>query len=198
MDHYFTDNRHLAMNRKEISFRFWCFTLRFQTDNGVFSKGAVDFGSRVLIETIGNQDTLQDKVLDLGCGYGTIGITLKKKFPHVEMHMVDINPRSVLLAKENAQLNDVNAIIKVSNIYENIEECNFSEIITNPPIRAGKEVIYQMFEGAYAHLRNGGVLWVVIRKQQGAASAKTKINSVFGNCEVVNKEKGYWILKAIK
>ncbi len=198
MDHYFTDNRHLAENRKELSFRFWCFTFYFQTDNGVFSKDAVDFGSRALIETIAKQGELHEKVLDMGCGYGPIGITLKKRFTKSEMHMVDVNPRAVQLAKENAIRNKVEVSVCVSELYEAVADHDFSEIITNPPIRAGKQVIYQIFEGAYAHLRDGGVLWVVIRKQQGAPSAKEKIASVFGNCEIMAREKGYWILKAVK
>ena len=198
MSHYFTDNRHLEENRKELTFRFWSFTCRFMSDNGVFSKNAVDFGSRVLIETIGNEGTLHEKALDLGCGYGTIGIVLKKKFPDTAFQLVDVNPRAVLLATENAKLNHVDVAVKQSNIYETINDHDFSEIITNPPIRAGKEVIYAMFEGAYDYLRSGGTLWVVIRKQQGAASAKTKIASIFGNCEIVTKNKGYQVLKAVK
>ena len=198
MNHYFTDNRHLSENRKEISFRFWCFTLSFITNNGVFSKDGVDFGSRVLIETLCEQKELGKQMLDVGCGYGPIGISLKKAFPQTQMTMIDVNPRAVELAKENAARNEVEAKILVSNVYEGISGHMFTDIITNPPIRAGKQIIYQMFEEAYTHLVPEGHLWVVIRKAQGALSAKAFIAQIYGNCEIIKKEKGYFILKAKK
>lgn len=199
MNHYFCDNRHLAQNRKELSFRFWCFTLQFISDNGVFSKKDIDYGTRVLLNTIyQHKERVKDDVLDLGCGYGTIGITLKKALDIKSVTMVDVNPRAIALAKENASLNQVVVNIKESNSFQNLETQCFSDIITNPPIRAGKKVIYEMFTQAYTHLISGGNLWVVIRKSHGAASACTHIQSIFGNCEILAKEKGYWILIAKK
>ena len=198
MDHYFTDNRHLAENRKEISFRFWCFTYTFITDNGVFSKGGVDFGTQVLLKTLCERGELGEHILDVGCGYGVIGITLKKIYPKAQMEMVDVNPRAVTLAIDNAKKNNIEADIHESDVYEHVEGHTFTDIITNPPIRAGKKVIYKIFEEAYDHLGTQGNLWVVIRKQQGAASAVTKIKEVFGNCEIIHKEKGYFILNAKK
>ncbi len=198
MNHYFSDNRHLAENRKEISFRFWCFNYSFITDNGVFSKTGVDYGTKVILETLYNRNELGNKILDVGCGYGPIGIVLKKIYPEKQFEMVDVNPRAVLLAQENAKRNEVDVNIYESNIYENIHDINYSDIITNPPIRAGKKVIYKIFEDAYQHLSHNGCLWVVIRKQQGAESAIKKIKEIFDNCEVVNKDKGYFILKAKK
>lgn len=197
MNHYFDDNTHLKSNRKEISFRFWCFTYSFILDNGVFSKSGIDEGSKVLLDYVSKQ-TLGKTVLDLGCGYGTIGIILKKIFLDSKFHMVDVNPRALALAKENAIRNNVDVEIYESNVYDNIKETDFSDIITNPPIRAGKEIIYKMFEDAYKHLCVGGNLWIVIRKSHGALSAKRKVEEVFGNCEIVNKDKGYYILNAKK
>ena len=196
MSHYFTDNRQLPQNRKEISFRFSGFIIPLITDNGVFCKSEVDFGSYVLLKTI-KEEPLGDHILDLGCGYGVIGVTVKKMFPDAEMLMVDVNPRAVELAVLNAQKNSVEAEVRVSDIFGNVTE-TLSDILTNPPIRAGKKVIYAMFEQAYDHLRPQGHLYVVIRKQQGALSAKAKIEVIFGNCEVINKEKGYYILKSTK
>lgn len=198
MDHYFTDNRNLAENRKEISFRFWCFNYSFITDNGVFSKGGIDFGTRVLLQTICDRKELGNRVLDMGCGYGPVGIILKKIYPEAEFDMVDVNPRAVLLAQENAVRNQVEANIYESYVYMNVKGNTFTDIITNPPIRAGKAVIYKIFEEAIDHLSIGGTLWVVIRKQQGAMSAVKKIEEIFGNCEIIHKEKGYFILKAKK
>ncbi len=196
MSHYFTDNRQLPQNRKEISFRFSGFIIPLITDNGVFCKSEVDFGSYVLLKTI-KEEPLGDHILDLGCGYGVIGITVKKMFPDAEMLMVDVNPRAVELAVLNAQKNGVEAEVRVSDVFGNVTE-TLSDILTNPPIRAGKKVIYAMFEQAYEHLCLQGHLYVVIRKQQGALSAKAKIEEIFGNCEVIKKEKGYYILKSTK
>lgn len=198
-NHYFTDNRHLSENRKEISFRFWCFTLKLTTDNGVFSKEGVDFGTRVLLNTLlEHKEELGGQLLDVGCGYGPIGISLKKAFPDKLVTMIDVNPRAVELAVLNAQHNQVDATILVSDVYQELHGNTYSDIITNPPIRAGKKVIYEIFEKAYDHLDSQGTLWVVIRKAQGALSAVTFITSIYGNCEVIHKEKGYFILKAKK
>lgn len=198
MNHYFTDNRHLPENRKEISFRFWCITYSFISDNGVFSKDNIDFGTRVFLDTLLKREEMGDHILDVGCGYGPIGIIVKKTYPDKTVEMVDVNPRAVLLAKENAQKNNVDVYVHESNIYEQVKGKDYTDILTNPPIRAGKSVIYKIFEEAYEHLCVNGTLWVVIRKQQGANSAVKKINEIFGNCEIVNKEKGYFILKAKK
>lgn len=197
MNHYFEDNRHLKSNRKEVSFRFWCFNYSFILDNGVFSKDGIDIGTNVLLDYVSKQ-TLGNKILDLGCGVGPIGIILKKIFPDSEFHMVDVNDRALELAIENAKLNDVDVNIYKSNSYEHVTDTDFTDIITNPPIRAGKQVIYEMFEHAYDHLCISGKLWIVIRKSHGANSAKAKVESVFGNCEVVKKDKGFYILKAEK
>lgn len=198
MNHYFTDNRHLPENRKEISFRFWCITYSFISDNGVFSKDNIDFGTRVFLDTLLKREEMGDHILDVGCGYGPIGIIVKKTYPDKTVEMVDVNPRAVLLAKENAQKNNVDVYVHESNIYEQVKGKDYTDILTNPPIRAGKSVIYKIFEEAYEHLCENGTLWVVIRKQQGANSAVKKINEIFGNCDIVNKEKGYFILKAKK
>lgn len=197
MNHYFDDNRHLKTNRKEISFRFWCFNYSFILDHGVFSKDGVDIGTNILLTYVSKQ-TLGDKILDLGCGVGVIGIVLKKMFQESSFQMVDVNERALELAQLNAQRNEVDVRIYKSDCYKQVEDCDFSDIITNPPIRAGKSVIYEMFEKAYDHLREDGTLWVIIRKSHGANSAKDKIASVFGNCEVVKKDKGFYVLKAKK
>jgi 16S rRNA (guanine1207-N2)-methyltransferase len=196
MSHYFTDNRNLLQNRKEIPFRFLGVYYTFITDNGVFSKSEVDFGTWVLLKTICKED-LGTRMLDLGCGYGVVGVVCKKMFENLGVLSVDVNPRATELATLNAEKNQVEIEVKVSNCYEAVDG-KFTSIVTNPPIRAGKVVIYEMFEKAKEYLENQGVLWVVIRKQQGAPSAMKKIEEIFGNCEIVEKEKGYYILKAIK
>ena len=198
MNHYFTDNRHLVQNRKEITFRFSCFTCHFLTDNGVFCKDHVDFGTRTLLDAVHASGLLGEEVLDLGCGYGVIGITLKKQYPDSAFTLAEVNPRALELAQENAARNGAEVTCVCSDVYSGVEGNTFTDILTNPPIRAGKKVIYQMFEQAYDHLREGGRLWVVIRKQQGAASAREKIAQVFGSCEIISREKGYLVLLAKK
>lgn len=199
MSHYFTDNRHLEQNRKEISFRFWCFNYSFISDAGVFSKDGIDTGSKILMESIVNTvQALGENVLDVGCGYGTIGVILGKIYPGSKFEMVDVNPRALELAKLNAERNEVEASIHESFCLDSVERNDYSDIITNPPIRAGKQVIYQIFTDAYHHLAPQGHLWVVIRKQHGAESARKKLMDLFANCDVIHKEKGFWILKATK
>lgn len=198
-NHYFTDNRHLPENRKEFSFRFWHITLQLISDNGVFSKNNVDYGTRVLLETLHENDAdLGDAILDVGCGYGVIGLSIKKAYPKKCITMVDINPRAVELTQLNAKNNQLEVKTYVSDAYTKVQNEHYSDIVTNPPIRAGKKVIYPIFANAYEHLHNHGSLWVVIRKAQGAESAKKFIESVFGNCEILNKDKGYFVLRAQK
>ncbi len=196
MTHYFTDNRNLKENRKEHSFRFLGFLYTFVTDNGVFSKKNVDYGSMVLLESAQNE-SFHGSLLDMGCGYGVIGIVLKGIFPQCSITAVDVNPRAVELTQLNAEKNQKEIHAFVSDGYSEVTE-NFDGIVTNPPIRAGKKVIYQMFEDAHAHLNPDGVFLAVIRKQQGAESAKKKLTEVFGNCEVAAKDRGYWILRSVK
>lgn len=195
MSHYFTDNRNLPQNRKEISFRFSGISYNLITDNGVFSKTEVDFGTWVLLDTL-KDEPISGRVLDVGCGYGVIGIVLTTLFKTVTMG-VDVNPRALGLAEENSKLNKVDVDFKLSNCLDEVEG-NFNVIVTNPPIRAGKKIVHQIFEQSFDHLEANGCLYVVIRKQQGAESAIKKIKEVFKNCEVIRKEKGYWILRAQK
>jgi len=193
MSHYFEDTRHLKSNRKDFSFRFWCFNYSFVSDNGVFSKEELDEGTRILLETA-LENKLEGKVLDLGCGIGPVGVVVKHNFPNCEVEMVDVNPRALELAKENAKRNHVDTKIYLSDAFENIETRDFSAILVNPPIRAGKAVIYKMFDQSIQHLKENGCLWVVMRKSHGALSAKKKLEEIYGNCEIVNREKGFYIL----
>ncbi len=197
MSHYFINDKNLAENRKEISFRFLARSFTFISDDGVFSKDELDGGTRILLETI-LENTLQTKVLDMGCGYGPVGVLLKIFQPHIEVTMLDVNERAVNLSKLNVQRHNMDHRVLCSDVYSAVENEMFDEIITNPPIRAGKVVIYKIFREAYMHLNEGGRLWVVIRKNHGAKSAINEIQSIFGNCEVLHKEKGFYVLMAQK
>ncbi len=194
--HYFTDNRNLETNRKEHSFRFSGRLYSFTTDNGVFSKTGVDYGTEVLLKAA-EKNGLYGTVLDLGCGYGVVGVVLKSLFPECSVISVDINPRAVELAELNAKQNHVSLTAMVSDGFAQLHT-HFDAVITNPPIRAGKKVIYGMFDDAYQSLNENGVIMAVIRRQQGAESAVKKLNELFGNCEVISRDKGYWILLSRK
>lgn len=173
-------------------------TFRFKTDTGVFSKKEVDFGSRLLIETFEPPET-EGPFLDAGCGYGPIGLAIASVSPGRVVHMIDVNERALALAKENAFLNQ----IENTNIYKSdrltaVKDQGFAAVLTNPPIRAGKEVVFDFFRQSHEKLVKGGVLWVVIQKKQGAPSAMKEMESLFGNAELIDRSKGYYIIKAEK
>ena len=170
----------------------------FTTDHSVFSRRGVDFGSRLLLETFVAPD-VEGPILDVGCGYGPIGLAIARSYPGRIVHMIDINERALHLAKINARDNQVNNVkVYFSNLFEHVDEESFSAIVTNPPIRAGKKTVYTIFEDSFSHLQNEGELWVVIQKKQGAPSARKKLEGIFGNVEVVKKEKGFFIFRSRK
>ncbi len=166
----------------------------FYTDSGVFSKKMIDYGSQVLLSAL--NFSADQSLLDVGCGYGPLGISLAK-VQCLEVTMVDINQRALDLAQKNAQRNGVRVKVFQSNVYEAVEG-SFDHIISNPPIRAGKKVVHEVLSGSFDHLNPGGDLTIVIQKKQGAPSAKAKMEEVFGNCEILKKDKGYYILRSEK
>ena len=189
MNHYFTDNTDLKHNicEKKVSINGHDFV--FFTDNGVFSKNGLDFGTRSLLESL--PDYIHGDVLDFGCGYGPIGIYLKKIF-NCNVDMIDINNRSIELAIKNALQNNVNVNVFNSNIYENVTK-KYDFIITNPPIRVGKKILYQILFDAKDHLKDGGQIWLVINKDQGAKSLLKDLNKQY-KAELVCKNKGFYII----
>lgn len=194
---YFDNNENLISKKREISVLLNDTKYTFISDNGVFSKGEVDYGSIALLKVLLKQN-FTGNILDIGCGYGTIGLILAKNFPECNFLLSDVNIRACTLARENKKSFGVkNVEIIESDIFQNINK-NFDYIVTNPPIRAGKKVIYSIFEQSYHHLNQNGSLFIVIRRSHGAESAQKFIHSVFGNCELLKKDKGFYVYCATK
>lgn len=171
--------------------------LVFATDAGVFSKKGVDYGSKLLVETM--VIPIEARVLDVGCGYGPIGLSAAVLAHEGIVTMVDINERAVALARQNANRNNItNVEILQSDLLSEVKGNSFDVVLTNPPIRAGKETVHRIFEEAHEVLVPGGSLWVVIQKKQGAPSAYDKLEDLFAEVEQVERDKGYWIIKATK
>ncbi len=191
---YYAENPDAAHDIHELRVDLLGEKMTFLTDAGVFSKKMVDFGSQLLLKCL--EVNQGETILDVGCGYGPLGLSLAKAYG-VQATMVDINNRALDLARQNAERNKVEATIFQSNIYEQVED-KFDHVISNPPIRAGKQVVHEIIEKSKEFLEIGGDLTIVIQKKQGAPSAKSKMEDVFGNCEVVKKDKGYYILRSVK
>ena len=164
MSHYFT-NDYVKSNEYIISVFVQDTKLKFIVDNGIFSKKGLDFGTRTLLENI-DLNKIKGDVLDFGCGYGPIGIYLKI-VTKANIDMIDINERALDLAKKNAKLNEVEVNVFKSNIYENVTK-KYDCIVTNPPIRVGKKILYDILFNAENYLKKNGELWLVVNKNQGA------------------------------
>lgn len=193
--HYFTSNNDLESDKKIIKYIDNYVNLSLYTDNGVFSKDFIDYGSRVLINNVFYND--YKNVLDVGCGYGIIGIYIATRLKNSSVDMIDVNQRAIDLCNENIKLNHIqNVKVFNSYIYENVEK-KYDLIITNPPIRAGKVVVSNIILGAKEYLNKDGKIWVVMKKNHGAKSMIKYMIEQYGNCEIVAKDKGYYIFYSI-
>lgn len=196
MSHYYTDNDDLSSQPKEFDYQFGGEYFKFISDNGVFSKDGIDYGSYLLIRCIKDLP-LGDDILDLGCGYGPIGIILKRLHPASRVTLVDVNSRAVDLAITNGQNNRVNInVFKTDDI--NTLNLKFDTIVLNPPIRAGKRVIFELYEKAQINLKDEGRLFIVIQKKHGAASSFKELQELFREVNLLDKVNGHWLIEAIK
>lgn len=197
MSQYFENDPNIVSKEHQIFYQINEKKFSLTTDNGVFSKSQLDEGTLALLKVL-LPLKLQGKILDVGCGYGALGLTLASFLPASQFTLIDINDRACNLARINTKkLKLQNVTVLQSDIYQNVEDI-FNSIVINPPIRAGKKVIYSMFKGAYDYLIDGGSLFIVIRKSHGAPSACSYIKEVFGNCELLKRDKGYYIYEAKK
>ena len=191
-DHYFTASPESEHRYAEAEYAYRGETLRFLTDAGVFSRGEVDFGTDVLLRAL--PDEMAGRVLDLGCGWGAVGVSVGKKYPACSVTMSDVNERALNLARKNGAANGVRAEAVRSDGLEKVDG-PFDYILTNPPIRAGKQVIYRLFAQSAEKLNENGALYIVIRKQQGAESAVKYLKTVFEQVETVEKSGGFWVIR---
>jgi 16S rRNA (guanine1207-N2)-methyltransferase len=198
-EHYYSKKPQIESNPRRVKFNLLGHSFQFETDRGVFSKSEVDFGSRTLIETF-QIPSIEGVIFDIGCGYGPIGLAIAKENPNRTVYMMDVNERAIALAKKNAEINGIQnvRIFESDGVSAVKEELQVAAILTNPPIRAGKEVVFEFYDGAFEKLVPNGELWIVIQKKQGAPSTVAHLEEKFAVVDIVDKKKGYWIIKAIK
>lgn len=191
-DHYYTENPGSAHAERRIALRALGNALTFITDAGVFSRDGLDQGTELLLDAL---PPLKGRVLDLGCGWGAVGVALGKRYPELDIVMTDINSRAVGLARRNLAENGVSATVLQGDGFAAVEG-RFDAIVTNPPIRAGKAVVYALFAQAREHLNPGGALYAVVRKQQGAPSALKYLREIYSRAEIVDRGSGFHVMRA--
>lgn len=193
MEHYFINDNKLSENLTKIDVKVRNTSFSFYTDNGVFNKKGLDYGTRVLLENINLSD--KKTFLDVGCGCGPIGIYIAKQSLSYTVDMIDVNEKAVNLTNKSIKLNNLkNTKAFASNIYENVNS-KYDMIITNPPIHAGKKVVYEIIRKAANYLNNNGELWIVIRKDQGAKSLIKDMSEIY-DFEIIKRDNGFYILFA--
>ena len=197
MSQYFDNDPNIKSELRIIECAIGKYNFDFYSDNGVFSKNEVDYGTKLLIECF-LKSNKSGKVLDVGGGLGVISIILSKILA-ISCDMVEINDRAIELANKNIKLNKVDDKVRTikSDVYEHITE-RYDFVITNPPIRAGKKIIYRILFEAFEHMNDDGELWFVMRKNHGALSAKKDLESENYNCQIIERDKGFYILKVTK
>lgn len=193
MSHYFIEDKALKSNIKKITYYFADIKFVFTTDSGLFSKDHIDPATDILLKTI---PTLTGTLLDMGCGYGCIGIVLAKTYS-LELTQADINQLAVDYTQQNCIDNGVRSLVIKSDCFEAISGY-FDTIVINPPIHAGKSTTYKMYEDSFLHLYKGGKLYIVTLKKHGAESTLVKLKNTFGNCETLYKKKGYYVFCCTK
>lgn len=194
-DHYYSQSPTSESRPVAASFSYRGHDLTLMTDAGVFSRGELDNGTRILLEAL--PEEIHGRVLDLGCGWGPVGICVGLENPDAQIVFSDINERALRLTQDNASRYGIKGTFIQSDGFSGIDGI-FDCIITNPPIRTGKQVIYQMFADAQKQLTESGSLYIVIRKQQGAESAKKYLQTLFPDVTVIDKSGGFWIIRCIK
>jgi 16S rRNA (guanine1207-N2)-methyltransferase len=197
-EHYFTPKPTSKIEKGLIRCTLRGHEFEFLTSSGVFSHKKIDNGTRILVETmiLPNQGNL----LDLGCGYGPVGIVAAKINPSLEVWMTDSNSRAIELSQENIKKNGLNKInVAQGDLYQPVKNQVFDTIISNPPISAGmKKIVEPLVKSAPTHLKKGGSLQVVIQSNKGAKTLCGFLTDYFGEYKVLEKKSGYTVFNAFK
>lgn len=195
-DHYYSQTPSSAREPRTFRVKVRGQEVSLKSDAGVFSKAGLDFGTRVLIEAV----TLPERgiIIDLGSGYGPVAAILARVYLETSWWLLDVNPRAVELARENTAFAADRTHVIQSDGFAAVPDMVADAVLLNPPIRAGKKVVYSLFEQSRDHLVSGGCLWIVIQKKQGAPSAKERLEQLFSNVETVERDAGYHIIRACK
>ena len=194
-EHYFSPDPSAPHKPREVTVRALGLELQMHTDAGVFSQDGLDPGSRLLMEAL---PPLSGRVADLGCGWGAMGVPLALKNPGAEFTLVDINERAVRLARQNIARHQAKNAEAFAGDGLKALPGPFEAVVTNPPIRAGKQTVYGMFRDAFERLAPGGRLYAVVRKQQGAPSALKFLEALSAGARVIERGGGYWVIEAEK
>jgi len=192
-DHnYYQNNIDLKSEPKIFKTKVDGIEFQIKTDNGVFAKTGVDYATEILLKTA--EISQNSSILDVGCGYGIIGLFMAKKYD-CQVEMIDVNERALALAKDNLELNNLSGNVHYSDCFSEVSG-QYDFIISNPPIRAGKKVIYKIYEDAKPHLKEGGSFIIVIQKKHGAESTIKKLEEIYEHVEIVYKKKGFFVIKS--
>lgn len=169
----------------------------FQTAGGVFARRGLDAGTRLLIETM--RVGRADRVLDLGCGYGAIGLVAARLAPRGRVWLIDANQRAAALAQTNADENGIsNVRVVVGDGAAAVRDGSIDLVVTNPPIRAGRRVVETFIDDAWRVLRPGGRFYLVARTAQGAKTLNRLIASRFGAVRQASVARGYRVYEATR
>jgi 16S rRNA G1207 methylase RsmC len=194
-EHYYTEKPASVIKEKEFSETIKRKTLSFVSVSGVFAFGdRIDKVSRLLIE---NFIPSGKSFLDVGCGYGAIGLFCKALHPQLFVTMTDINERAIAYSTKNAERNNFYVKVLKSDLYAELKDDLFWDIVTNPPISAGKDVVTRLIQESKAHLHPGGALWLAAFHNKGGSTFKKIMEECFGNAEDVVKKGGIRVYKSI-
>ena len=193
VEHYFASKPTSEAKYGIIKARLCGRSFQFLTSSSVFSKRRIDTGTQLLIESMALPKT--GSVLDIGCGYGAVGISAATFNPNLQVTMTDVNMRAVSLARKNITLNRAfNAQVRYGSLYEPVEGQTFDCVLSNPPVSAGMETVKAIITGAPKVMANGATLQMVIRSKIGAKLLPALFEETFGNCAVLSRESGFRVI----
>ena len=193
--HYFSPAPPVASSGRVVEYRDRDRAFRFHTAAGVFARRGVDRGSRLLLETV--EPSAAQRILDLGCGYGVLGIVMAARAPQARVVLVDVNPRAVELARENATLNRVDHVdVRCGDGCAAVAGQTFDLVLFNPPIRAGRSVVLRLLREAHECLEPQGRLYLVARTQQGARTLGRLMGAIFASAAEVGRGGGFRVFEA--